>query len=242
MTVAWALGGWVASLALLLFCVVRQSRRRELVARAVHELRGPLTVLGLAVEMGVRRGGLSHVRLRAMELEVGRAVRAVADLEGALRGHWASAAEEVVDLRSLVAESVEVWRAAANGRPIVLEPVAGPAAFGPPAFRGDRVRLAQAVGNLLANAIEHGDGRISVRVSEAAGAVRLEVGDEGPGLALPLEALRRRGHGLRVAAAVAEAHGGRLAATPAARGAVLVLELPLASPVCAGSSRPATRP
>jgi signal transduction histidine kinase len=35
-----------------------------------------------------------------------------------------------------------------------------------------------------------------------------------------------RGHGLAIAAAVAESHGGRLASLPAARGAHLVLELP----------------
>jgi signal transduction histidine kinase len=241
-TVAVAASGWAAAVALLLLATARQARRRELVARAVHELRGPLSVLGLAVELGVRRGGLSPARLRAMELEVGRASRALADLDAAPRGRVLSGREEHVDVGVLVAESVEVWRAAAGERPIELELGKGPAAFGPPAFRGDRVRLAQAVGNLLANAIEHGEGRIRVRVLEASGSVRIEVGDEGPGLTFPLDALRRRGHGLRVASAVAEAHGGRLAATPVESGARLVLELPLPASGRAGASRPATGP
>ena len=60
--------------------------------------------------------------------------------------------------------------------------------------------------------------------------------DCGPGLPAPVAELvaaargRRsaRGHGLAIAAAVADSHGGRLASLPAARGAHLVLELPAA--------------
>jgi signal transduction histidine kinase len=37
-----------------------------------------------------------------------------------------------------------------------------------------------------------------------------------------------RGHGLRIAAGVARAHGGRLISAPSDRGARMVLELPLA--------------
>ena len=64
----------------------------------------------------------------------------------------------------------------------------------------------------------------------------IEIRDSGPGLPAPVGELvaaargRRsaRGHGLAIAAAVAERHGGRLASLPAARGAHLVLELPAA--------------
>jgi signal transduction histidine kinase len=99
---------------------------------------------------------------------------------------------------------------------------------------GDRLRLAQAGANLVANAIEHGRGPVHVRSGATGGVVRIEVRDSGPGLPAPVGELvaaargRRspRGHGLAVAAAVAERHGGRLAALPAARGARIVLELP----------------
>ena len=37
----------------------------------------------------------------------------------------------------------------------------------------------------------------------------------------------RRGHGLAITAEIAERHGGRLVASPAASGATLALELPL---------------
>ncbi len=110
---------------------------------------------------------------------------------------------------------------------------------------GDRLRLAQAVGNLVANAIEHGGGTVEVRGGAHRDRVRLEVIDGGTGLPEPVDRLVRRaghghtrrdrarkragrGRGLAIAAAIAEAHGGRLAAAPSERGARLVLELPVA--------------
>jgi signal transduction histidine kinase len=75
---------------------------------------------------------------------------------------------------------------------------------------------------------------VSVRASCGGGRVRVEVADGGPGLPAPISALvvaargrrSRRGHGLAIAAAIAEVHGGRLESIPAARGAHLVLDLP----------------
>ncbi len=97
------------------------------------------------------------------------------------------------------------------------------------------LRLAQACGNLVANAVEHGGGLVHVRVLPAGGHVRVEVADDGPGLPAPVTALvaaargRRshRGHGLAIAAAIARRHGGRLTTAPAERGARVVLELPV---------------
>jgi signal transduction histidine kinase len=99
-------------------------------------------------------------------------------------------------------------------------------------LRGDRVRLAQACGNLLKNAIEHGGGKVLLRARASRHTVRIEVLDEGPGLPAPVNELTRRargprGHGLAHASDVAARHGGRLAAAPSERGARLVLELPI---------------
>jgi signal transduction histidine kinase len=104
-------------------------------------------------------------------------------------------------------------------------------------LRGDRLRLAQAVGNLLANAIEHGEGDVLLRARASAHTVRVEVLDGGPGLPAPVAELVRhppagrsaRGRGLAIAADVAARHGGRLAAAPSEHGARLVLELPTAA-------------
>ena len=99
----------------------------------------------------------------------------------------------------------------------------------------DPLRIAQACANLVGNAAEHGGGVVRVRV-RARATVRIEVADDGPGLPVSVAALTaaararrgRRGHGLAIAAAIAEHHGGRLAAAPSDGGARLMLEMPAA--------------
>ena len=63
--------------------------------------------------------------------------------------------------------------------------------------RADRVRVAQALANLVANAIEHGGGEVRVRARAAAGGgARVEITDGGPGLPAPLaELVARRAGG-----------------------------------------------
>ncbi|HUE28390.1 MAG TPA: HAMP domain-containing sensor histidine kinase [Solirubrobacteraceae bacterium] len=241
---AVALAGWVlaiAAAAAALSARLALGSRMEAIARASHELRGPLTAARLGLELGLRCGGLSPARLRAIELELGRAALALGDLaevrrRGDPRAVLGSGAAEHLDLEGLLTDSIEAWRPAAAARGVELRMTwAGGAA----SIRGDRLRLAQATGNLIANAIEHGGGSVEVRGRVERSGVRLEVLDEGPGLSAPLDELARRarrrcgrdhsrGHGLAVAGAVAAAHGGRLAAAPSERGARLVLELPVA--------------
>jgi signal transduction histidine kinase len=96
------------------------------------------------------------------------------------------------------------------------------------------VRLAQAIGNLLANALEHGSGVVEVGARSIAGRVRIEVSDEGAGLPAPVAELARRpragrgrrGRGLAIASDIVERHGGRLVSAPSPRGARLAIELP----------------
>jgi signal transduction histidine kinase len=228
---AVVVAGWSVVVLALLILRRREARRAELVRRACHELRGPLTALRLGVEVGLRRGGLPAHRLRALELELGRATRALEDLDAAPRGRLGpGVVSGEVELMPLLLDAVEAWRPAAVSRAVDLDVEFEPTGPGPPTVRGDRLRLAQAVENLLANAIEHGGGRVRVRVRASDQVVRIEVEDEGPGLAAPLGRLKRRGHGLRVASGVAEALGGRLLSAPSRVGARLVVELPVAAP------------
>jgi signal transduction histidine kinase len=100
--------------------------------------------------------------------------------------------------------------------------------------RGDRVRIAQATGNLLANALEHGGGDVEVAAHRAGDGVRIEVADSGPGLPARVDELARgpragrgaRGRGLTIAADVAVRHGGRLATGRSESGACVAIELP----------------
>jgi signal transduction histidine kinase len=241
---AVSVAGWVAAgLAGALAVNVRRAYgdRMEAVARACHELRGPLTAarLGLAAPAGQERP--SPGRLRAIDTELGRAALALDDLSGAGGGARSLWRLDRVDIRGLVADCVEVWRASASASGTTVS-VGGSGADA--AVWGDRLRLAQAVGNLIANAIEHGRAPVVVDVVLRAGTVRVAVSDDGPGLPVPVAELRRhprrgrgaRGRGLAIAADVAEAHGGSLVSSPVKRGARLVLELPAALPGqdCAG--------
>jgi signal transduction histidine kinase len=209
------------------------SGRMETVARACHELRGPLTAARLGLQLGARVGELSPARMRAIDLELGRAALALEDLDGVRARGMIDAWRplEPVDLGELVADSVEAWRAAADARSVELTG----SWSGPPASAwGDRLRLAQATGNLIANAIEHGGGVVEVRGAVDGHHARIEVVDSGPGLPAPVAELARgrrggrgaRGRGLAIAFAVAASHGGRLQAAPSRQGARLVLELP----------------
>jgi signal transduction histidine kinase len=114
-------------------------------------------------------------------------------------------------------------------------------------LRADPDRLAQALRNLIRNAIDHtepGSGRVLLHVERAApGRLRFVVQDDGPGIPVgQREAIFERFHrtdaarsraaggtglGLAIVKAIAEAHGGRVSASAsAAGGARIELELP----------------
>ncbi len=221
----------------------------EAIGRACHELRGPLTAARLGLEFGLRLGSLPHARLRAIDLELGRATLALEDLASvqvarAISGAASSGLltrEEEVEVTELLADSIEAWNAVAARCGVQLR-LRRPE--GQVVVMGERLRLAQALANLLANAIEHGGGVVEVNARVEGEAVKIEVVDGGPGLPAPVtdlarrhlrgrpalhDAVRGRGRGLSITGAIAVAHGGRLSAAPSDRGARLVLELPLAA-------------
>jgi signal transduction histidine kinase len=234
------LAGWLAAgcATCLAICAWRVlGVRMEAVVRACHELRGPITAARLGLQVGVRSGELSPDRLRALDLELGRAGLALEDLSSARAGplrarrHGSGRVPEAVDVSDVVHASAEAWRASAAERDAQLRAAwEGEEAY----VLGDRLRIAQATGNLIANAVEHGGRSIEIRGSSEAACVRIEVADDGPGLPAAVAELRRRarngrgqrGRGLAIASEIAHAHGGRLFATPVDRGAALVLELP----------------
>ncbi len=226
-----ALAGWglaAPSLGMAAWAARGLRRHRELTVRAAHELRGPLTAIGLAVELERRRPVEGAVRWQALELEVARARSTLEDLT---RRRSSALRLERLDAAALIGQVCAAARGRAEAAGAGLE-----SSWSGPAGRvwGDRVRLAQALGNLIANGIEHGGGTVRVEGRVVAGVVRIAVSDQGPGLPAPVGALAararagvgERGRGLAIAAHAAERHGGRLAAAPSARGARLVLELP----------------
>jgi signal transduction histidine kinase len=211
---------WAAAVALL---HVEGRRRSTLAARASHDIRGPLCTAQLALE------GLEPcARVEAIVRELRRAALAGGDRTAARRARGPRS-RETVQLDRLLAVAAPAWEALARHRGVALTLGGGHARVA-----GDPLRLAQACGNLVANAIEHGGGRVDVRVVAAGGRAGVHVADDGSGLPAPLPRLvaaargRRtaRGHGLAIAAGIAARHGGRLLEVPAPAGAHLVLDLP----------------
>jgi signal transduction histidine kinase len=230
---AWAVAAASTGIAALAWRELR--RGRELVARACHELRGPLTAAHLALHAASRGPGVAGAgaaaRLAAVEMELRRAGRALDDLAAARGGGRAPDRDEIVDVPELLAHQASTWQAVA---PVFGCRLSLGAPDGTALVRGDRVRLSQAVGNLLANALEHGAGTVEVRSRAVGDRVRIEVSDEGAGLPAPVAELAarpragrgRRGRGLAIASEIVARHGGRLLAAPSPRGARVAIELP----------------
>lgn len=229
--------------ALLLLAWRALAALTEVVAHACHELRGPITAARLGLQLEERAGELPSARLRAIDLELGRAALALEDLTNSRDSGCAPRIFEQVDVADLLADSVYAWQPSARHRRVEL----GARWTGGTAHVvGERVRLAQATGNLIANAIEHGEGPVEVRGRSDGVIARIEISDHGPGLPAPVAELSRRTHrrsaqrgrGLAIAAGIAAAHGGRLAAAPSDRGARLVLELPVSRPAPSACAAP----
>jgi signal transduction histidine kinase len=226
---ALCVAGWALAAVLgmaLVVLRVRMARRATHVARACHELRGPLGAARLALAAMEQRGEIPAERVAGLELELRRAGLALEDLGG----RAVARRDEPIAVAELLREQVSIWHLVARG--LGAELVLGTVLPGVHVL-GDRVRLAQAIGNLVVNAVQHGGGRVELAARQAGGMVRIEVTDEGPGLPAGVVALAERredggahGHGLAVAATVARRHGGRLAPAPSLRGARIGLELP----------------
>ncbi len=181
----------------------------------------------------------------ALRTQQARALLATEDLEAA-RGQTHEHPAEMgsaVDVEALVRRRIRTW-AATHGRwRVVLDWRAGR-----PMVWGDAGRLGQALDNLIANALEHGAGRVTVVGRLASTVVTVSVLDLGDGLRHSLSDLRpaswrsRRGHGLAIVRRAIEDHGGRIQLVRESRGTGVQMCLPLAPESPAESSPGAVLP
>jgi len=219
--------------------------QRAFVADASHELRTPLTVIRGQLEVLAAQGSPSGDEVcrveRLVQAEIARISRLVDDLLLLAKAEQTTfLLVEEIDLAAWVNELWDGMSMIARRR-LELGPV--PAGT----LRADPDRLAQALRNLVANAIEHTAperGSVRMRVERAPGErIRFLVEDDGLGIPDDqlehvfdrfhrTDAARDRasggtGLGLAIVRAIAEAHGGTVAAGHSDMGgARMELELP----------------
>jgi signal transduction histidine kinase len=218
---------------------------REVTDSVAHDLRTPLNRLRQRLEQ-------SQIRLAASGSDTGEIERAIADTDqliatfnallliaeadaGTARGTMAP-----LDLMSVAADVAELYEPLAEQKDVelVLLPGAGVT------IEGNRSLIAQALANLVDNAIKytpHG-GQVTVRCALTAAGVDLAVADSGPGIPeddrarvverfVRLEASRNSpgtGLGLSLVAAVAHFHNAQLLLEDNAPGLKAILRFPRA--------------
>lgn len=207
---------------------LRAGRRRTALNEALHELRRPLQALALAGGPATEPGVVaSSVELAGAALE---------RLDREVNGGGPGARREAVAVRALTEAAVRRWQARASlaRGSLRLGWWAGEALVA-----GERAALAQAIDNLIVNALEHGGPAVTVEARREGARLRIVVADSGraarPGSRheSPADTLarisgrRRRGHGLAVVMRVARAHGGAFALRRSECGSLATLELPL---------------
>jgi len=224
--------------------------RQEFVANVSHELRTPLSLIKSATETLIDGGRQDpQVTARFLEIIEKHANRLTLLLDDLLLLARLDSGRIDLDLRAVplaaaAQDAIDDAGILARGRGVTLVQ-AVPAGL---AAHADAHRLAQALGNLIDNAIKYGreGGTVEVRGRElGAGQIEISVRDDGPGIAG--EALERvferfyradkarareqggTGLGLAIVKNVVQAHGGdvRVESTPG-RGTEFFLRLPAA--------------
>ncbi|MNX03725.1 Sensor kinase CusS [compost metagenome] len=225
---AWVGGSWLARRSLQ---PVEEAfeRERQFTRDASHELRTPLTVVLSHAQLALADPELpeaSREKLRLIERSARQMSFLVGDLLTLGRGDVGiHDAGVVFSLEELVEEEVDSLEtlAAERGLDLVFAAEAAPSTV-----RGEPARIAQAVRNLLENALRYtpAPARIDVLLKERGGRLALTVSDPGAGIPEaeqeriferfvrlePAKTLNPDGSGLglAIARAVARAHGGEL--------------------------------
>ena len=204
-----------------------QRKRQEFISMVVHELRGPLTAMVGFTQLQARRvaGGASCdmetiVRIQSQMARLERLVGDLADVSLLNSGQFKMAPERC-DLVAVAERIVEEQQITSPIHRVTLE-ADSESIVG----EWDEDRVAQAIANLVSNAIKYSPdgGEVKVSLTLRNGEALIGVADQGIGIAArdipnlfePFSRLYRErkikgtGLGLYITKAIVDAHGGRI--------------------------------
>ncbi|MGK5630188.1 ATP-binding protein [Streptomyces sp. URMC 123] len=235
-----------------------ETRRRtershaELIATVAHELRSPLTsVKGFTATLLAKwerfTDDQKRLMLETVDADASRVTRLIAELLDISRidSGRLEVRRQPVDMEAAVRRHVDVFTGTrqCDGRfdVRVTRPL--------PALWADPDKIDQVLGNLLENAVRHGEGTVTIEVAPSSAprergcaGTAVTVSDEGPGI--PEESMSRvftrfwrgskrggTGLGLYIVKGIVEAHGGTITVGRApGGGAQFRFTLPVGTP------------
>lgn len=212
-----------------------EKNRESLLANVSRDLKNPLTTIKVYLSL-LEKGRLGQTdeaqlkALRVCERNANRLLRLIDDLllisrlqHGRMQLH-----ERPFGLKGLAEEVVHALSPTAEQAGVRLSLAPCTEAY----VRGDRARIAEAIGSLIENAVQHSPAGKAVEIevtSSAASLAILTVADHGPGISpeslehifdpyyrarsLHRGRSRSRGLGLPLASRIIQLHGGRIKVT-----------------------------
>ncbi|MFG2619726.1 ATP-binding protein [Streptomyces sp. NPDC048507] len=207
-----------------------EARRRtershaELIATVAHELRSPLTsVKGFTATLLAKwerfTDDQKRLMLETVDADANRVTRLIAELLDISRidSGRLEVRRQPVDVAAAVGRHVQALTANGQAPERFLVRVSRPL----PDLWADPDKIDQILGNLLENAVRHGDGTVTIDVAPHEKGTAVTVTDEGPGI--PEESMGRvftrfwrgskrggTGLGLYIVKGIVEAHGGTI--------------------------------